>query len=91
MDLESLNKAELAELQATVAQATDERYADLARYLKNGQWEEADNETYRLMITEVGKEEGQWFSADDLRQFPCEPLKKIDGLWVKHSRRTIWL
>ena len=78
-------QAELAELQATVAQATDERYADLERYLKNGQWEEADNETYRLMITEVGKEEGQLFSADDLRQFPCEPLKKVDGLWVKHS------
>jgi len=24
-------------------------------------------------------------SSDDLRQFPCEPLKKIDRLWVKHS------
>ena len=63
----------------------DARYADLERYLKNGQWKEADDETYRLMITEVGKEEGQWFDSEDLLNFPCEPLKAIDGLWVKHS------
>ncbi|MGB3789821.1 MAG: GUN4 domain-containing protein, partial [Phormidesmis sp.] len=63
----------------------DARYADLARYLKNGQWKEADGETYRLMITEVGKEVGWWFDREDLLNFPCEPLKAIDGLWVKHS------
>ena len=63
----------------------DARYADIARYLKNGEWKAADDETYRLMITEVGKEEGQWFSLEDLLNFPCEPLKAIDGLWVKHS------
>jgi GUN4-like len=61
------------------------RYADLERYLKNEQWEEADDETYRLMNTEVGKN-GEWFDPDDLRNFPCEPLRAIDGLWVKHSR-----
>ncbi len=63
----------------------DARYADLERYLKNGQWKEADDETYRLMITEVGKEVGRWFDREDLLNFPCEPLKAIDGLWVKHS------
>ncbi len=63
----------------------DARYAVLERYLKNGQWKEADNETYRLMITEVGKEKGQSFDPEDLHNFPCEPLKAIDGLWVKHS------
>ena len=65
--------------------SVDARYADLERYLKNGQWKKADSETYRLMITEVGKEEGQWFDREDLLNFPCEPLKAIDGLWVKHS------
>mgnify|MGYP001024457479 CR=1 FL=1 len=66
-------------------QVEDARYADLERYLKNGQWKEADDETYRLMITEVGKDEGRWFDSEDLLNFPCEPLKAIDGLWVKHS------
>lgn len=68
-----------------IAQAKNERYEALERYLRNGQWKEADDETYRLMITEVGKEEGQWFESDDLSNFPCEPLRMIDGLWVKHS------
>jgi GUN4-like len=63
----------------------DARYADLERYLKNGHWEEADEETYRLMIAEVGKEVGQWFGSDDLQNFPCEPLRTIDSLWAQHS------
>lgn len=63
----------------------DARYADLERYLKDGEWKEADSETYRLMITTVGKDEGQWFTPEELRSFPCEPLRAIDRLWVKHS------
>ncbi|MEL7357519.1 MAG: GUN4 domain-containing protein [Cyanobacteria bacterium J06560_6] len=74
-----------AELENLSEQVQDARYADLERYLQNGQWKEADEETYRLMITEVGKEEGQWFDPEDLLNFPCEPLKAINGLWVKHS------
>lgn len=35
------------------------RYAKLESYLQNGRWENADEETYRLMITEVGKDKGQ--------------------------------
>ena len=88
---ESLNVAETvsvgkAEKFSGVASTVlDPKYADLERYLKNGQWKEADNETYRLMITEVGKDGDQWFDKEDLLNFPCEPLKAIDGLWVKHS------
>ena len=88
---ESLNIAETVFVQeaetfsSRAKPALDSKYASLERYLKNGQWKEADDETYRLMITEVGKEEGQWFSSEDLLNFPCEPLKAIDGLWVKHS------
>lgn len=66
-----------------LAQAS--KYQQLETYLKNGQWQEADQETYRLMITEVGKEKGQWFNREDLLNFPCEPLRAIDGLWVKYS------
>ncbi|MEM6599099.1 MAG: GUN4 domain-containing protein [Cyanobacteria bacterium P01_C01_bin.69] len=78
-------RPELEELQSAVKQVKDERYADLARYLQNGQWKAADEEIYRLMITEIGKEKGQFFASDDLSNFPCEPLKVIDGLWVEHS------
>jgi hypothetical protein len=62
------------------------RYQQLEEFLKNGQWKEADDETYRLMITTVGKEEGQYFESDELLNFPCEELLAIDGLWVKYSQ-----
>ena len=57
----------------------------LETYLNNKQWREADEETYRLMITAVGKETGQYFSEDDLRNFPCDELLAIDRLWVQYS------
>lgn len=76
-----------AELEAlgVVSQVQDARYRDLEKHLRNGRWKEADKETYRLMITEVGKEEGLFFSTEDLLNFPCQPLRIIDRLWVKHS------
>lgn len=61
------------------------QYQKLEKYLSKGQWKEADNETYRLMITAVGKKEGQWFEPEELLNFPCEVLKAIDGLWVEYS------
>ncbi|MEO1146850.1 MAG: GUN4 domain-containing protein [Cyanobacteria bacterium J06638_22] len=75
----------VATIEPLATQVKDLRYAQLESYLKNGQWEEADEETYRLMITTVGKEEGQWFEAEELLNFPCEELLAIDGLWVKYS------
>ena len=61
------------------------RYQRLEEFLKNQQWKEADDETYRLMITTVGKDEGQWFEEDDLLSFPCEELLSINQLWVKYG------
>lgn len=76
-------QAELAALKQTVQIS---RYAQLEEYLKTQQWKEADQETYRLMITTVGKEEGQWFDREELLNFPCEELRTIDSLWVKYSQ-----
>ena len=59
--------------------------AELENYLKNGQWKEADRETYRLMILTVGKEEGQWLDGEDLENFPCEDLRTINQLWLDYS------
>lgn len=85
--LAELNKP-LAVLEGdTLAWAKDKqpRFFKLAYYLQHDNWRTADEETYRLMITTVGKEEGQWLEPEDLRTFPCEVLKAIDELWVKHS------
>jgi hypothetical protein len=75
------------------------RYQPLERYLQNGQWQEADQETYRLMIRSVGKEEGQYFTWEELKAFPCRDLRTIDQLWVTHSngrfgfsvQKQLWL
>ena len=61
------------------------RYAKLEGHLRAQQWKKADDETYRLMITTVGKDEGVWFEREELLNFPCDELRAIDGLWVKYS------
>ena len=61
-------------------------YTKLRDLLKAQKWKEADQETYRLMITIVGREEGDYFRTGDLLNFPCKDLKTIDGLWVQASQ-----
>ena len=60
-------------------------YTTLRDLLKAQKWKEADQETYRLMITIVGRKEGDWFRQEDLLNFPCKDLKTIDRLWVQAS------
>ena len=68
-----------------VRKAIHPNYDKLVNYLVSASWREADQETYRLMITTVGKEEGQWFDRADLENFPCEDLQTLDQLWVNYS------
>jgi len=63
--------------------ANFEKLRDL---LKAQQWKEADYETYRLMITIVGRKEGDYFRKEELLNFPCKDLKTIDRLWVQASQ-----
>jgi hypothetical protein len=65
--------------------AQDSKYFELENQLKAQKWKVADKETYRLMITTVGKEEGQIFSTRHLQDLPCEDLRTIDQLWTKYS------
>ncbi|MEM9217076.1 MAG: GUN4 domain-containing protein [Cyanobacteria bacterium P01_F01_bin.150] len=67
------------------AQVQDLRFEALENYLKTGDLEQADQETYRLMIKTVGKEEGDYFTEEELLNFPCEELLRIDDLWLKYS------
>jgi predicted NACHT family NTPase len=82
----NLSAAERRELEALKPMLQTSRYAQLEEYLKAQEWKAADRETYRLMITAVGKEEGQWFEAKELLNFPCEELRTIDSLWVRYSK-----
>ena len=88
-----LNVAEMVSVQSaeqflsTQPPVLDAKYADLEHYLKSGQWREADEETCRLMVLEVGKgeEDWWWLGPEDLFDFPRKSLKAINGLWIGHS------
>ncbi|MBN4000768.1 MAG: GUN4 domain-containing protein [Nostoc sp. LPT] len=60
-------------------------YTRLRDLLAAKHWEEADEETYLVMIRAVGKEDGDLFTPDELLNFPCTDLRTIDRLWVKYS------
>ncbi|MCC5650587.1 GUN4 domain-containing protein [Nostoc sp. XA013] len=60
-------------------------YTRLRDLLAAKNCKEADQETYRVMIQAVGKEDGDYFTQDELLNFPCTDLRTIDRLWVKYS------
>ncbi|VXD10466.1 GUN4 domain-containing protein [Planktothrix paucivesiculata] len=78
---ESLIKVDLT-IETTLQK---QRYQQLENYLKNKQWKEADQETYRMMLQTVRKEEGQWLDPEDLENLPCEDLRTINQLWLDYS------
>lgn len=71
-----------AELKQTIKTL---RWVKLEEMLKAQQWTDADYETYRLMITAVGKDERQYFTRSELLNFPCDEFRAINGLWVQYS------
>ena len=83
----NLSSSERKALDGLKASVKNSRYQQLEDYLRAKQWYEADQETYKLMITAVGKDVGQGFSKEDLKEFPCDELLAIDRLWVDYSKR----
>jgi hypothetical protein len=61
-------------------------YSKLRDLLAAQNREEADKETYEVMIKAVGKNSGDWFTSDELLNFPCQDIRTIDQLWVKYSQ-----
>jgi len=60
-------------------------YTKLRDLLHAQKYQEADRETYKLMLR-VGKRENQgWLRAEDLGKLPCTDLQTIDKLWVEYS------
>ena len=60
-------------------------YTRLRDLLKAGEWKEADNETFTVMLKAAGKESDDYLYSYDIEEFPCTDLRTIDQLWVKYS------
>jgi hypothetical protein len=81
----NLSIAEQKALEGVKQSLTNSRYKQLEEYLKNKQWYEADQETYRLIIKSVGKDVGRVLSEYDLHKFSYDELLTIDRLWLNYS------
>ncbi|MBE9040606.1 GUN4 domain-containing protein [Oscillatoriales cyanobacterium LEGE 11467] len=94
-----VSPAVAAELERLKSNVRDLRYQKLEAYLSQGEWRKADEETSRLMLQTMGKEEGQLLDIDDIENFPCEDLRTLNELWVKYSnghfgfsvQKEIWI
>jgi hypothetical protein len=79
-----------------------EKYIDyqlLRDLLKAKKWQEADQETYRVMLRAANRESQGWLNRESIDNFPCADLRTIDQLWIKYSQghfgfsiqKQIWL
>lgn len=61
------------------------RYIKLETLLKAQKFQEADNETNKIMIEVANKQNEDWLTTEDAEKFPCQELVTIDKLWLKYS------
>ncbi len=79
-------------MQITYWQSRPVDYTKLENALAAEKWTEADQETTEIMIMVSRKiRNPAWFglkvvSESTMEKFPCENLRTIDQLWVKHSQ-----
>jgi len=79
------------------AQGVD--YTRLRDLLATGEWKEADQETFKVMLKAARPEKEGWFDTNSIENFPGDDLRTIDKLWVKYSQghfgfsvqKKIWL
>jgi hypothetical protein len=84
-DLQALE--EQRQLQAVEVEVKNSLYQQLEEYLKNQQWYEADQETWKLILKVTEREEDGWVRAEDIKNFPCQDLFTLDRLWVVYSKK----
>lgn len=65
--------------------ATPKEYARLQKLLAECQYEEADRETWRLMLRVAGVHQRGYFEIRDFEEFPATVLGTIDRLWLEAS------
>ncbi|MEI6444445.1 MAG: GUN4 domain-containing protein, partial [Nostocales cyanobacterium ELA583] len=61
-------------------------FRQLDQLLSAGKWQEADQETTKLILKCANREKEGYLDIDDCRNFPQEELRIIDQLWLKYSQ-----
>ncbi|MBC1220745.1 GUN4 domain-containing protein [Nostoc sp. UCD121] len=73
-------------------------YAQLEYFLKAKNWEAADGKTYKLILN-IAKIERGYLDYEQMNNFSCSDLQRIDQLWVSYSdnrfgfsvQKEIWI
>ncbi|MEM8642801.1 MAG: GUN4 domain-containing protein [Cyanobacteria bacterium P01_G01_bin.54] len=60
-------------------------YQELENLLREGDWKNADLQTWRVMVQVCKKDFPNLLSSKELLNFPCEDLHRINDLWLKYS------
>jgi hypothetical protein len=60
-------------------------FAELGKLLRECQWEKADYKTYELMTRAKGERARNYFTQQDLEEFPWKDLRTIDWMWLRAS------
>ncbi|XZO02706.1 MAG: GUN4 domain-containing protein [Microcoleus sp.] len=60
-------------------------YSKLRNLLAAKKWQEADEETAKLMLLAAKCEEKGWLDRESIQEFPWEDLHTIDKLWEEYS------
>ena len=83
-DLQSL-KDKVADLEEKLKLVSDiDRYSQLQQLLKTGNFQEADQETTRVILDAVNRSRDN-LTPDDMKKLPCNILQVIDRLWRDYS------
>ncbi|BAY44386.1 GUN4-like family protein [Scytonema sp. HK-05] len=93
VQLQQLNQL-LSNLSSRIAKSEDNfllvadihKYKKLQDLLAAGNLREADWETIRVIQTITKEPDLAAITPDDMREFPCDELRVIDGLWTKYSQ-----
>lgn len=68
-------------------QEAKKKFQKLESYLAYQQWDQADQETWNLMLMLTNREKEGYLELKDIQKFSCEDLLKIDRLWVEYGNR----
>ncbi|NER28825.1 MAG: GUN4 domain-containing protein [Symploca sp. SIO1C4] len=60
-------------------------YTKLRDLLAAGEWKQADEETFAVMLQATSRETQGDLDIESIENFPCTDLRTIDQLWVKYS------
>jgi hypothetical protein len=71
--------------QQPISQRTPKLTTTLQELLLSGKWQDADQETLKVMLNVTGREQEGWLDVTSIQICPIETLRAIDNLWVQSS------